>query len=87
MPFQQLLQHSVSAAGARKPARMVKDIYRASWAYKDQDYTAECEVLGAGFLGHGRDRIKNLHVYSCLALSTHKKRKMLPNYDKGFGFR
>ena len=39
-------------------------------------------------LVHGWDRIKNLHVYSLLALSIHKKYKRLPNYDKetmGFG--
>ena len=43
--------------------------------------------LGKGFnpepyLVHGWDRIKNVHFYSLLGSSTHKKCKMLPNYDK-----
>ena len=33
-------------------------------------------------LVHGWDRIKNVHVYSLLGLSTQKKCKMLLNYDK-----
>ena len=33
-------------------------------------------------LVHGWDRIRTVHVYSLLGLSTHKNVKMLPNYDK-----
>ena len=33
-------------------------------------------------LVHGWQRIKNVHVYSLLGLSTHEKCKMLPNCDK-----
>ena len=37
---------------------------------------------GMGFLVHGRDRNKNLHVYSLLGLSTHKNVKCYPTMTK-----
>ena len=35
-------------------------------------------------LVHGWDRIKNQYLYSLLGFSSHKKCKMLPNYDKDY---